>query len=888
MRWFYKLSLRFRSLFKREHVEQELSDELRFHVEKQIEENVAKGITPEEARYAALRELGGVEQIKEGCRDMRRISYIEDFLQDVRSGLSQLRQNPAFAGVAIVTLALGIGANTAIFSAVYAVLLKPLPFRSPGQLVRVFEANDRAGIPAEGCSYPEFQEWQRQNHVFSVMAGATAHELTLTGLGEPTVVRVGDVTADFFTVLGVPPLAGRTFLPADDEPGAGPVVVISEGLWRSRLGADPGLIGSTINLDKRAFTVVGVMPQSFRFSFFEEGPSRQLWIPIVQDPLFGPWTKRPNLDVFSVLARLKPGVSAKQGLAEMAPLANRLAQRYHPGDKGRTIRFASFREAVTGDASAPLLLLLAAVGLVLLIACANVANLLLARATSRAKEFAVRAALGAGRARILRQLLTESAVPALAGAGLGIGLAYWGVQGLSGLLPPTFPRAESIRADGSVLAFALFLSLGASLLFGVAAAFFASDSRLQTSLQESAGRPGEGKGRRRARNLLVTAEVALAMVLLVGAGLLIRSFAALLSVNPGFETRKILKAEVSLPQFQYSTPQQWVAFSNELLARVQAEPDLQDAAVAVPLPLADQSVNLPFSIANGPPLPPGRTNTADYVAVSPEYFHVMGIPLLRGRYFSEQDQMSTPRVAIISEELVRIYFPHRDPLGQQLIFGFPPNGGVKREIVGVVGDVRDVALNKTPGPMMYVPFAQAPFWGGLLVINTSSDASTAAHEIQAKVHEVDRDLPVTDIGWMSEAVDASLGQARLRTWLLGLFGAMALILAAAGIFGVISYSVSRRAHEFGVRMALGAGEGEILRLVLRQALRLALAGVVAGIAVALGLTRLISSLLFGVRATDPATLIVVPLLLTGVALLAAYLPARKATKVDPIVALRYE
>jgi putative ABC transport system permease protein len=767
--------------------------------------------------------------------------------------------------------------------------LKPLPFRSPGQLVRVFEANDQAGISGEGCSYAEFQEWQKQNHVFSGMAGVTAHELTLTGRGEPTAVRVGDVTADFFAVLGVPPLAGRTFLPADDRPGAAPVVVISNALWRGRFGADPGLIGSTIDLDKRPFTVIGVMPANFRFSFFEEGPSRQLWIPVVQDPLFGPWTKRPNQDVFSVLARLRPGVPAQQGLAEMAPLANRLAQQYHPGDRGRTIRFASLREAVTGgNTSAPLLVLLAAVGLVLLIACANVANLLLARATSRAKEFAVRAALGASRARILRQLLTESAVLGLLGATLGIGLAYWGVRGLTGLLPPSFPRAESIGVDISVLAFALILSLAASLLFGGAPVLFAADPRLQTTLQESSGRPGEGAGRRRARNLLVTAEVALAMALLVGAGLLIRSFAALMSVNPGFETRKILKAEVSLPRFQYSTPQQWAAFSDELLARVHAEPDLQDAAMAVPLPVAYQCVDLPFSIVHGPPSPPGRSNTADYVAVSPQYFHVMGIPLLRGRPFSSQDAMSTPRVAIISKELARVYFPHEDPLGRELIFGFPPDGAVKREIVGVVGDVRDEALNKMPGPMMYVPFAQAPFWGGLLVIKASLDASTAAREIAAKVHEVDRDLPVTDLGWMWEAVDASLGQARLRTWLLGLFGILALALAAAGIFGVISYSVSRRTHEFGIRMALGASESEVLRLVLKEVLRLALAGVAVGIAVALGFARLMSSLLFGVRPTDPATLIVLPLLLTGAALLAAYLPARRAASVDPMVALRYE
>jgi len=768
------------------------------------------------------------------------------------------------------------------------VLLRPLPYPSPGQLVRVFEANDHAGIPASGCSYREFQDWQRQNHVFSGMAAVGAHELNLTGRGEPSVVRVEDVTADFFSVLGIAPLAGRAFVPGDDVPGSAPVVVISDELWRSRFGADPGLIGKNIDLDKRPFTVVGVMPGSFHFSFFEEGRSRQLWIPVVQDPLFGSFAKSPTVHLFSALARLRPGISAKQGVAEMDTLAKRLWPQYRPGDKGWKIRIASLREAVTGDASAPLLVLLAAVGLVMLIACANVANLLLARATSRAREFAVKAALGAGWTRILRQLLTESAVLGLIGAALGIGLAYAAVQGLSGLLPPNFPRADSIRVDGSVLAFALFLSLGASLLFGAAPALFAADARLETTLRESGRHPGDGKRRRLARNGLVSAEVALAVVLLVGGGLLIRSFATLMSVNPGFETRRILKAEVPLPRFQYPTPQQWVTFSNELMERTQAEPDLRDTAIALPMPLADQSLTLGFSIVNGPPLPAGGNSTADYVAVSPNYFHVVGIPLLRGRYFSDQDAMSAPKVTIISEALARIYFPHQDPLGRQLIFGFPPDNGVKREIVGVVGDVRDAALNQIPGPMMYVPFAQGPFWGVGLVIKTSSDPYAVAHAIRQKVKEVDPDLPVTDVGWMSEAISASLIQTRLRAWLLGLFGAMALALATVGMFGVISYSVSCRTHEFGIRMALGAQRSDVLASVVGQGLKLALIGVVAGVGGALALTRFLSSLLYGVKPTDPLTFVVVSLFLLAVALLASYAPARRATIVDPMMALRYE
>jgi putative ABC transport system permease protein len=633
---------------------------------------------------------------------------------------------------------------------------------------------------------------------------------------------------------------------------------------------------------------VGVMPPSFEFSFFEEGQRRQLWIPIVQDPFFSTMVESPTKHDFTAVARLKPGVSAKEAQAEMETLANQLWQQYRPGDHGWAVRTASIREAVAGTGtSAPLLLLLAAVGLLMLIACANIANLLLARATSRAKEFAVKATLGAGRARILRQLLTESAVLGVFGAAAGIALAGWGSSALGGLLPPSLPGANSIRVDGWVLAFALLLSLGSSVVFGVAPALFAADARLHSTLQESGGRPGEGKGRRRVRSLLVITEIALAMVLLVGAGLLIRSFAALVSVNPGFDTRRILRAQVPLPRYQYSMPEQWVSFANELLPRIQATPGLRDTAIVLPMPLGDQCcLPLGFQIANSP-APPGRAPTADYVAVSPNYFHVVGVPLLRGRNFSDQDAMSAPKVAIISQDLARIYFPHQDPIGQHLIFGFP-DSNVKREIVGVVGDMRDAALNQIPGPMLYVPFPQGPFWGVGLMAKTSLSASDAAHAIRQKVYEVDRNLPVTDIGWMSETIDASLAGSRLRTLLLSLFGAIALALAAAGIFGLISYSVSCRTHEFGIRIALGGGRREILQLVLGEALRLALIGVGAGIVAALGLTRLISSLLFGVRATDPATLIVLPLVLTGVALLAAYLPARRATKVDPMVALRHE
>jgi putative ABC transport system permease protein len=692
------------------------------------EENLHRGMAPDEARYAALRSFGGIEQTKEAYRDQRGLHTVETFCRDLRYGFRQLRQSPGFTAVAVATLALGIGANTAIFSVVYDVLLKPLPFSHPEQLVGVFEANDQAGIAENGSSYQEFEEWRKLNRSFSAMAGDQEHELTLTGRGEPTSVRVADVTPEIFSLLDATPLLGRAFLPEEGKRGAAPVAILSESLWRSRFGADPAVIGSAIDLDKRAFTVVGVMPESFQYPLMMT--ARHLWIPLVQDPLFGGWTTLPGGHWLRVVARLKPGVSLAQGQAEMDALNHRLAGQYRAGDPGWAIRIGSLKSEVVGKAGTALLVMLAAVGLVLLIACANVASLLLARATSRAREFAVRVALGAGRSRIVRQLLTESILLGLVGAVAGVVIAYGGARALSGLLPPGLPRIHAIRVDGWMLGFALLLSLGASLLFGLAPALFAADSSRQTLMREGGGRSGEGRGRLRVRRGLVSAEIALALVLLVGAGLLVRSFAALTSVDPGFDARRILKAEISLPRFQYSMPAQWVAFSNEVLERVQAQPGMQQAAVAVPLPLADGFVNLAFQIEKGRPLPTGRTRTADYVAVSPDYFRVLGIPLLRGRYFSRQDALSTPRVAIISDALARLYFPDRDPLGSRLIFGFPPDGNVTREIVGVVRDVRDAALNRPPGPIMYVPFAQAPFWGGCLIVKTTAGADTVAHAIR--------------------------------------------------------------------------------------------------------------------------------------------------------------
>jgi putative ABC transport system permease protein len=735
-------------------------------------------------------------------------------------------------------------------------------------------------------SYRDFTLCREQNLVFSEMAGNAFHDLTLTGADEPSIVNAAAVTPEIFPLLNAKPLAGRTLLPEDGKQGAAPVAVLNENLWRSRFSSNPALIGQSITLDKRSFTVVGILPASFRYP--DGAPRQDVWIPVAQDPLFGPLVSQPGVRVVVGIGRLKPGVSLAQAQAEMNILGARLAKEFPAQDSGFTIRIQPYRQAVVGNVKSPLLILLGAVGLLLLIACANIANLLLSRGTSRAREIAVRIALGAGRARIVRQLLTESALLGLLGGFSGVLLAASTIWSLRPFLPSDVTQISPIQVGGPVLAFALLLSLAAVLAFGLAPALLATPSNLQTKFKEGGERTGQGGGQR-VRSFLAILEISLAMVLLVGGGLLMRSFALVTSVNPGFDPTNVIEAEVSLPQFQYSMPQQWTAFSNELLTRLHAQPGLRDSALAAPLPMDRQGqASLAFSIVGNPPLPPGKSNTADYTTVSPDYFRVMRIPLLRGHFFSEQDSPSHPNVAIISETLARRYFPNQDPIGRQMKFGFPPNGNVSREIIGVVGDLRDVALSRKPGPMMYVPFAQAPLYGGEIVVRSSSSAASVVAGIRQTVQSIDKDLPVTDIEAFPEAVGASVAQERFRTLLMSSFSGIALILAGVGIFGVISYSASQRTHEIGIRMALGAQRRAVLRLILGQGTKLALLGLGAGAVAALLLTRLMAGLLYGVSATDPLTFGAVAIVLLGVAVTACYIPARRAMRVDPIVALRHE
>jgi putative ABC transport system permease protein len=781
---------------------------------------------------------------------------------------------------------LGIGANTAIFSIVDAVLLETFPYPDPNQLVLIFNVPLNQPDARSGISYRDFTQCRQQNRAFSEMAGNSFHDLTLTGAGEPSIVNTADVTPQIFPLLGAKPLAGRTLLPEDGKQGAAPVAVVSEKLWHNRFGSDPALIGQSITLDMRPFTVVGILPASFRYP--DGAPRQDVWISVAQDPLFGPRLSQPGSRVLAGIGRLKPGVSLAQAQAEMNTLGTRLANEFPAEDSGLTIRVEPYRQFVVGDVKSPLLILLGVVGLVLSIACANIANLLLSRATSRAREIAVRIALGAGRARIIRQLLTESALLGLLGGIAGVLLATCGVWSLRPFLPSDVTQINSIRVGGSVLAFALLLSLASALAFGLAPALLATLSNLQANIKEGGERTGQRAGQH-VRSFLAIAEISLAMVLLVAGGLLIRSFALVTSVNSGFDPKNVTEAEVSLPQFQYATPQQWTAFSNELLARLHAQPGLRDSALAAPLPMDRQGeATMAFSIVGDPPLPPGKSPTADYATVSPDYFGMMQIPLLRGRFFSDRDSPSNPKVAIISKTLARRYFPNQDPLGRQMRFGFPPNGNVSREIVGIVGDVRDVALSREPGPMMYAPFAQAPLYGGEVVVRSSLSASSVAAGIRQAVRSIDKNLPVTDIESLDDALGQSISQERFSTFLVGSFSAIALVLAAVGIFGVVSYSTSQRTHEIGIRIALGAGRREILRLILGQGTKLALFGLGIGIVAAFLLTRLMSSLLYSVSATDPVTFAAVTVILLTVALTACYIPARRAMRVDPMVALRYE
>jgi putative ABC transport system permease protein len=872
--------LRLVGLVRRNGDETRMREEMQFHLDQLTARYRRQGLPTEEARRRALLDFGGRTRFEEAARDAQRSRWLSDLLLDLRYAGRALGQAPTFALLAVLTLAFGVGANTAIFSVVHAVLLKPFPYPRPDQLQNIFQAKPQEGIAATGWSYVNFTALRERTHSFTALAGSQRHQLALSGRGDPRLVAASVVTGDLFDLFQVPPLLGRVFHADDDQPGAAPVVMLSEGLWRSTLAADSGVIGKPISLDQRLFTVIGVMPARFRFPAITE-PS-QVWVPLHQDPLFGSWVERRGGHWLQVSGRLKPGVTPAQVEADLAAVGASLAADDPESNAGWEVRMVPLQELFVGELRPAILAVFAGVTLLLLIACGNLTSLLLARGMARGREIAVRTALGASRGRLFRQLLAEAAMLGALGGVAGVLVAHGGVRLLDPALPATLPRINPITVDYTVLGFALLVSLGAGLLVGVLPAVLLVSGNVQSGLRGATLTSDTGTARR-VRRLVVAGQVALAMILLVAGALFFQSYRRLNQTSPGFTAPQLIKADVSLPRFQYASRAQWIGFSDRLLELLHTEPDFRHSALAVPVPVVDGAVNLGFLVPET-----GREASGDYVAVSPEYFQVMEIPLMRGRSFGAQDAAGTPPVTVVSEGLARTVFPGQDPIGHRLRFAFPPDSGVEREIIGVVGDVRDVAPGQAPRPMMYVPFNQAPFPGGGVVVRSPLDVETVGAGLRRVVKQLDPGLPVSGVSSMPEVMATALAQPRLRTQLVGLFAIAALLLAAGGIFGVISYSVSRRLGEIGLRVALGASQGAIRRLVLGEAVLLTAVGLGAGVPAAIGAGYLIRHLLFAVSPADPLVLLATALMLALVALLAAYLPVRQALRVDPMRALRAE
>ena len=801
--------------------------------------------------------------------------------QDLRYGMRVLLKQRGFTLVAALALALGIGANTAIFSVVNAVLLRPLPFPEPGRLLVVWtDHRARGGPEVEWASPEEFEDWRGQNSVFERMAGYTGWGPTLTGQGEPEQLSGAAVSADMFPLFGVEPALGRGFLPEEDRRGAERVVVLGHGLWQRRFGADPGVIGRVITLGGEGHTVVGVMPAGFKSPL---QPRAELWRTL--RPALGPGCGRGCI-VLRVVARLRPGVPLERARAEMSTIARRLEAQYPDSQKGVGVALVPLHDQLVRGVRPALLVLLVTVGLVLLISCANVASLTLAQATARAREVAVRLALGAGRGRVARQLLTESLLLALVGAAAGLLLAFWMVDLLKAFSPPGTPRLDEVRIDARVLGFTLVIGLVTGLVFGLVPALQTSKPHLNQALKEGGKGTSAGARSRRLRQTIVVAEVALALTLLVGAGLLLKSFVRLQRVDPGFNSRGILTATIGLPRTGYPERRQITAFYGQLIERLKALPGVQAAGAVSDLPLGGGASDVSFVVQGRPLPPPGQRPAAWYNSVTTDYFRTMGVRLLRGREFGERDSEQAPRAVIISETMARRFFPDEDPIGKRLGNGEDDNW---REIVGVVADVRHFGLDAEARPTMYFPDRQAPSRGMSLVVRAGGgDPLALAGAVRGAVLALDPNLAVAGLGTLDALVSDSIATPRFVLLLIGAFAGVALLLAAVGIYGVMAYAVGERTHEIGVRMALGAQPGDVLRLVVGQGMTLVVAGVGLGLVGAFALTRLMATLLFQVSATDPLIFASVPAVLAGVALLACYLPARRATRVDPLVALRYE
>lgn len=892
--WLHTLPLRLRSLFHRNQVEQDLSEELQYHLEQKTKEYTASGMAPEEARRKARREFGGIEQTKEICRDTRRVSLLETLSQDVRFGLRMLRKSPGFTAVAVLTLALGIGATTAVFSLVSAILLKPLPFPNPDQIV-LPELVSPPGVNLGSDYFPwsqtQFRFLAQDSHPFQAVAAFQNDSFNLTGTDVPSFLDGFRVSAEFFPALGISPALGRGFTAEEDRPGHEYEVVLSDRMWREYFGANRAILGKAVRLNGYAYTVVGVMPAGFVFPRAEELPSSfnfpreaQLWVPLAipEAPKNGP-------SELAVIARVKPGLTIQQAQAGM-DLVTKHAEAKDPQWKGWfNSRVVPLTRQVVGDTERPLQLILAAVGIVLLIACSNIANLLLTRSFGRRREFTLRTALGAGRARLIRQLLTESLLIAVSAGAISILLANAGIYFVKTFGPADLPRLREVTLDLPVFAFALCVSLATGILFGLAPAIGATRENLADSLKEGSQRSGLSPTSPRLRNALLVSQVALALVLVISAGLLTRTFFHLLGANGGFNPDRVLTFQLPLPALKYVDQDHIVVFYQNALGRLRSVPGVQSAGIGETVPMGGEGESTVIRMPDHPAATQKELPFANYTIISPGYLSAVGTPVLRGRDFVEADTADSMPVALVNVAMEKKYWPGQSALGKQV-----GPGSVRLPlltIVGVVPDVKHISFREETAPEMYVVYTQRQ-WPSMLnlrvALRTKADPASMTASVREAIHSIDPDLPLAKVATLTTLVDDSLSQPRFAMLLLASFGVLALLLASTGMYGVISYSVAQRTQEIGIRMALGAERRNVFGMVLSQGARLAGLGIAFGLVAALGVTRLMASFLYGVQPADPLTFAIVSLLLVGTALLACYLPARGATRFDPLVALRHE
>jgi predicted permease len=884
VRWLQSISNWFRSLFRRNTVEQELGSELRFHLERQIEENIAAGMSPEEARRAARREFGGVEQVKEECRDTRRANYLENLLNDVRYGLRMLRKSPSFTFFAVTVLALGIAANSAIFSIADAVLVRPLPYRDSNRLVFIWEDASAYGFAKDTPAPGNFSDWKSRNQVFTdVAATSFGGSFNLTGEGIPEKLTGRSVTANLFSVLGVIPELGRDFRPEDDVPGAAPVTILSHGLWLRRFGGDPQILGKEISLNYEKCRIVGVMRRGFQF------PDREaeLWTP-------ARFTKEELANhgshFLEVVARLKPGVPLQMANADLALIAQQL-QKEHPDSNAKVGTFAvPLREELAGDVRPAILMLVGAVCFVLLIACANVANLLLSRATSRRRELAMRLALGATRGRVIQQMLTESVLLAILAGIAGLLLSIWGTKFLATLIPAGIAPMTGTGVDGRVLLFTIVVTLATGVLFGFIPASRVSQFHLTYSLKQGGGQSGVGSGGQRLRDALVICEVALAIILLAGGALMIRSLENLYHLDSGFRADHVLVMHTPLPEQKYKVFARRTAFYDQVLAKVENLPGVVAAGYTTWIPLTNQGGASGITLEGKPEPAPGHMLIPNLRIISKGYIGALRMKLIEGRLFEQGDGLERPLVALINQTMARNYWPGENSVGRRFKFGNYSEKSPWISVVGIVGDVHQAGLDLPARAEMYLPYQQQDigYDPEYLAVRTSGDPMALTETVRQQIWSVDKEQPVAGMMPLEDLVDENLASRRMQASLLGGFAGLALLLVTLGIYAVLSFAVTQRTQEIGVRVALGAQSRDVLRMIFSQGFKLFVMGAAIGLAAAFVLSRALVHLLYGVSAYDPASFAGVTILLAAVALLACYVPARRATHVDPLIALRYE